>query len=724
MPPDDPSDLEPDDLPGLEPDDLPGLDDPTEPAEAEPSTAPSEGIDKVTDQAEGEIGIEAQGQWTEAELDEWFENDFVGPDEFLRSFVAEEEATSSAEGPSAHPRDFHIEVEDPLTEGIEGIVDPVRYWPFIRPKRVNRRRAKIEREAWRELEAQYPPGWSALNYGAKLRFRRRWGEWIAAIAEDDENFKKTDMSRFAVPGDVPEQYEVQEAPIPEDAGALGAVDPEERLEPAEPDSAGPTFRWIFVGGGFGVIGLVLVGSLFVFGGSESTDPDAASTPAQDLEEQAAAVPDAQAPTTDELALDAPGTEIAPPDYTTDEVMIDLVMLRFLGISLFHEDFIPFLNDPTLPDNFALPEADPLLRTSFFAETLEELGLETNLGPVPALTHVGSAWLTFDEPVEDPQALIFDQYAPMANIVFPPDAPRSIPSQNMLVVGVEIAADLTSPAVCAGKELVLILSIHNPEWGDQYVANPSFPGEYYAGGNFFPNFNLNDCTPTSYADTYLSGKILAGLANSGAALFTVNDGVTRGVVLLSDETVNADASLRTILFEHPTGETFFPENTRYQSVPDIFDPAGFISDGITTAQYDFTLVPMEPDPQETVEDNTQASPTIDLEAKVEAFVAEFAAAATSDDSDFLLARLHPLVVELSDEETCSAFVSREIAALEQYRATGPAQQTVFEFVINDQAVTVDPAFEIPVAFTFSGQEFTDNAQIAPVDGVMHYFATCR
>jgi len=117
-------------------------------------------------------------------------------------------------------------------------------------------------------------------------------------------------------------------------------------------------------------------------------------------------------------------------------------------------------------------------------------------------------------------------------------------------------------------------------------------------------------------------------------------------------------------------------------------------------------------------------TLDLGGQVDAFVAEFAAATASDDVEFLLSRLHPLSVQASDEPTCASFVSGEIVALEQYRATGPAERTALEFTISGQVSTVDPAFEVPVAFTFSGQEFTDIAHFAPVDGVMHYLATCR
>ncbi len=493
-------------------------------------------------------------------------------------------------------------------------------------------------------------------------------------------------------------------------------------------------RWVWYGGGFGIVVLAVVVGFFVFGGSDEPDtgavvrPTAAAVEDEPASAGAIAVPDPAVAVEDEPALvvddglasanGSPAT--APPDYTPDEVMFDLFMQGSLGISLFDEDVVPFLSDSTLPDIFVLTGVDPPLRTSFFEDEIDEdFG---DLGPVPSFSGFGGWWLPLSEPVENPQVEIFDLYAPMADIAFPPGT-LNTPAQNVLAVAVEIAADLTDPAVCAGKELVLVLNIYNPGWGDPYVANPRFAGEYYAGGNFFPNFNLSDCAPTSSADTFLDGEIIAGLATSGVALLTVRDGVTRWVVLLSEETVNADASVRAILFEHPVGETYFPENTRYQSTPDTFEPAAPINDSISL--YDFTLVPITTEPVPTTTTTTSASTeTVDPGALVEAFVAEFAAATASDDVEFLVARLHPLVIQESDQQTCAAFVAREITGLEQYRATGPAQQTALQLTVDGQVFTVEPAFEVPVAFTFSGQEFTDNARFAPVDGVMHYFATCR
>lgn len=141
----------------------------------------------------------------------------------------------------------------------------------------------------------------------------------------------------------------------------------------------------------------------------------------------------------------------------------------------------------------------------------------------------------------------------------------------------------------------------------------------------------------------------------------------------------------------------------------------------------TTPPTTSTPTTSVAPSTTVAPTTttaDQAALVEAFIADFAAATASDDLDFLVARLHPLSVEASDEATCAAFVASEITALEDYRATGPVQQTAFQVTIDGQAFAVDLAFEVPVEFTFSGQTFPDDARFALVDGIVHYFATCR
>jgi cytoskeletal protein RodZ len=127
---------------------------------------------------------------------------------------------------------------------------------------------------------------------------------------------------------------------------------------------------------------------------------------------------------------------------------------------------------------------------------------------------------------------------------------------------------------------------------------------------------------------------------------------------------------------------------------------------------------------TTTTSTTTTIVFDPSVEVEAFVVEFAAATASDDLTFLLSRLHPLAVQSSDQATCDAFVGREITPLDQYRTTGPVETTTLSLTVAGETVTVDPAYVVPVAFSISGQSFTSNAQFAPVDGVLHYFAGCR
>lgn len=296
-----------------------------------------------------------------------------------------------------------------------------------------------------------------------------------------------------------------------------------------------------------------------------------------------------------LVLSTPAIAQDSSDLTPDEVMTDLAMQGFFGVSVVDPDLKADLVDPSAAELFVVTEVNPLLRTSFYAETLDELGMVSDLPPVPRLSGVGVAWLTFNAPDGGRPTTIFDQYEPSADFVFPPGSGSNASAENMLAVGVQIDADLTDPAVCGGMQLDLVLVINNPEWGDAYVASPSFPGEYYQGGNFFPIFSQLDCEQQTSADTYLDHEVLFGLGNPGTALFTVDDGVTNGVILLSGETVNPDGSVRVVLFEHPAGESFTPDNTRYQSWPDVFDPPLSINESINTAGVDFGLVPAGPGP---------------------------------------------------------------------------------------------------------------------------------
>lgn len=112
------------------------------------------------------------------------------------------------------------------------------------------------------------------------------------------------------------------------------------------------------------------------------------------------------------------------------------------------------------------------------------------------------------------------------------------------------------------------------------------------------------------------------------------------------------------------------------------------------------------------------------ADAEAFIGEFAAAIAAGDVEFLMDRLHTVVLGTSDPKVCRSFIEQEILALVDYRAAGPVTQDARSYTVDGETVVVDPLFEVPVLFTFQGQEFEGVAGLAEEDGEMHWFTECR
>jgi hypothetical protein len=285
------------------------------------------------------------------------------------------------------------------------------------------------------------------------------------------------------------------------------------------------------------------------------------------------------------------TVIDPPAMTSDEVQLDLLMQEWLGISAAPGEFISFMNEPEAAIKFGLPATDPFLRSSFYAEPLTELGMETNLGPVPMLSQAGTAWMTFDSPITDPQVSVFERYAPLADLAVPAERFSFSPSQAMLAVGVTINTDITDPAYCSGRGVQLALNITSPNRENVFQAGSSFPGDFYDGGDYFPGVFIGDCEASTYLDAAdQTGRVSFGFDSPGSALFTVRDGMTHGLIMIPDEYVRPDATIHTIFFEYDTAAGYTPSTTRYQSVPDMLGPPALLTDGINTVECDFTLGP--------------------------------------------------------------------------------------------------------------------------------------
>ncbi len=151
--------------------------------------------------------------WSEAELDDWFENDFGGDSAFNDFFF---EDGGSTLDPDLHP-DLHFG----LTAYRQLAYDDAT-------------------ESFDEAEP-----WPLLGHEAKMRFRRGW--------EDS---------------------------LPMTESVIGDLAPYNALETLVPAQVklGKRPRWIFVGGGFGILGLVLMVGFFLRSGD--ADDTAAAVPSE------------------------------------------------------------------------------------------------------------------------------------------------------------------------------------------------------------------------------------------------------------------------------------------------------------------------------------------------------------------------------------------------------------------------------------------------------------
>ena len=115
-----------------------------------------------------------------------------------------------------------------------------------------------------------------------------------------------------------------------------------------------------------------------------------------------------------------------------------------------------------------------------------------------------------------------------------------------------------------------------------------------------------------------------------------------------------------------------------------------------------------------------SATVDDSGLIRDFVALFNEAIGAADIDLLYEMLHPVVVELFDEELCRTFIQNEILLLVDYRLTGEIQGPVTQTI---GGTTVE-VYSGAVAFTFQGQDFDSEATFAIEDGAVRWFTECR
>ena len=130
----------------------------------------------------------------------------------------------------------------------------------------------------------------------------------------------------------------------------------------------------------------------------------------------------------------------------------------------------------------------------------------------------------------------------------------------------------------------------------------------------------------------------------------------------------------------------------------------------------------PSPTET---SDSPAPRGGLQAAAITFVDDFGVAIANADVDWLFDRIHSVVLIDSDPETCRSFIEDQILALEDYRLNGdPGTEAQKTIDTSEGPVVVDDHMDVPVAFTFQGQEFEVAAGVAPEDDEIHWLTTCQ
>jgi hypothetical protein len=129
--------------------------------------------------------------------------------------------------------------------------------------------------------------------------------------------------------------------------------------------------------------------------------------------------------------------------------------------------------------------------------------------------------------------------------------------------------------------------------------------------------------------------------------------------------------------------------------------------------------------ESTSSTSSTSTSPDDPETVEEFVEEFSEALEDGDREFVLERLHPVVIDGWGAELCETWVDTEIMALSDYTLVsvneGPVTRTVNTPAGAQQ---VENFFDASVTFTFEGQDFEASGSFALVDSDMYWLGQCR
>ncbi len=256
MPPDETDGLEEGDLPGLHDDQLDADSPSTEPEGLDDSDLPGLDDDSPSDGPEAPpeaAETPTKPEWTRAELDEWFESDFGGDKAFNDFYFRE--------GGYELKADDHPDLHFGLTAYRHLASD-------------------VESDDFAEQDP-----WSVLSHEVKTRFRSGWEDWTAT--------------------GVPAGSVIEELTPYDAMGTLVSARHKLRSLP----------RWIFVGGGFGILGLVLAVGFFLRSGSDDADDAAVAVPSETPVEATAP------PSAEPVVADTEAAAVAVEDEPAAELVV-------------------------------------------------------------------------------------------------------------------------------------------------------------------------------------------------------------------------------------------------------------------------------------------------------------------------------------------------------------------------------------------------------------------
>ena len=239
--------MSPDDIGGFEDADLPGLPDdaPRRAPETEgdlPGLPPGPSTPESTDRVPVDPPAEVS-DWTEAELDDWYWGEFGGDRRMSGAF-------------GQFPSDASLSEYDigMLFEQLQAGYDAYVFW--------SNKLSLANEDTSR--------AWSSMSVEDRARFRRGWEDYETALA-------RADTTESVVPELAPLPIEAD----PTRADLVRKRQPSARmtwpLRLREAKTPGWP-RWIVIGGGIGVLGLVLVFVVFVMNGNQDGAGVGTATP--------------------------------------------------------------------------------------------------------------------------------------------------------------------------------------------------------------------------------------------------------------------------------------------------------------------------------------------------------------------------------------------------------------------------------------------------------------